>query len=191
MEVAEALEILWIQVYGNCPTEMPTPSTSYNVSFIVMKEEDNLGLDHPMNLVLFLPKEETIEGTEDLTSMPMNEWKEVLVGDFITPSDHMSRDMGICMLQVHEHMMTGLVINKIIIRPVAKDRKELSGEDKWYGLLDPHNVGLNKFITGYDERLDAINDCIIKDENAPGYGLPMHEEKDFFFLKSVQTKEKQ
>lgn len=175
------MEILWIQVYGNCPTEMPTPRTSYNVSFIVMKEEDNLGLDHPMNLVLFLPKEETIERTEDLTSMPINEWKEVLVGDFITPSDHMSGDMGICMLQVHEHMMTGLVINKIIIRPVAKDRKELSGEDKWYGLLDPHNVGLNKFITGYDERLDAINDCIIKDENAPGYGLPMHEEKYLFF----------
>ncbi|XP_044496419.1 phospholipase A1-IIgamma-like [Mangifera indica] len=61
-----------------------------------------------------------------------------------------------------------------------EDWKELSGEYQWDGLLDPLNVDLSKIITGYGERLDAIYDCIITDENSPRYELPMYEEKEFF-----------
>ncbi|XP_044496001.1 phospholipase A1-II 1-like [Mangifera indica] len=181
VEVAEAVGIYWLEVKKKFLTEMLTPRTSYEVSFILMKKEDNTGLSQPVTLKILLPNHEPIERTQYLNDMPTNEWKEILVGDFITPCDHLYGDMEISMAQTDcDNGKKGLVVNKIIIRPITKEWRELSGEYKWHGLLDPLNVDLSKFITGYGERLDAIYDCIIKDTNSPRYELPMYEEKDFF-----------
>ncbi|XP_044497654.1 phospholipase A1-IIgamma-like [Mangifera indica] len=181
VEVVEAVEINWLEVKIDFPIKMLTPRTSYKVSFILMKKEDNKGFDKPVKLKLLLPNQEPVERTQDLSSMSINEWTEIPVGDFITPCDHTSGDIEISMAQIGSKYMTkGLVINKILICPVTKDWKELSGENNWDGLLDPLNVDLSKFITVYGERLDAIYDCIITDETSPEYELPMYKKKEFF-----------
>ncbi|XP_044495804.1 phospholipase A1-II 1-like [Mangifera indica] len=181
VEVAEAVETYWLEVKNDFPIKMLTPRTSYNVSFILMKKEDNKGLDQPVKLKLLLPNQGPVERTHDLSSMPINKWTEILVGEFITPCDHRCGVVEISMAQIDiKRMKKGLVINKIVIRPIKKNWKELSGEYKWEGLLDPLNVDLSKFITASGERIAAIYDCIIKDENSPMYELPVYEEKEFF-----------
>ncbi|XP_044497545.1 phospholipase A1-II 1-like [Mangifera indica] len=160
---------------------MLTPRTSYRVLFILKKKNDNEGLDKPVKLKLLLPNQEPVECSQNLSSINENKWTEILVGDFITPCDHMFGDVEISMAQTDsEYMMKGLVVNKILICPIKKDWKELSGEHQWDSLLDPLNVDLSKILTGYGERLDAIYDCIITDVNSPRSESPMYEEKEFF-----------
>ncbi|XP_044495749.1 uncharacterized protein LOC123218367 isoform X2 [Mangifera indica] len=159
-QMDEAVKMPFTEV-KKFPINRLTPMTSYKVFFLT-KSEDNEGLDQTVKLKLLQPNQSTVEITPNQG------------GDFKTPYDDMYGDMEFSITDSNtDHQMNRLVDYKILIKPVMRGWKELSGENEWHGLLDPLNLDLSMSITDYGKRLDAIYDCIAKNENC--------KEKEFFF----------
>ncbi|KAJ0081024.1 hypothetical protein Patl1_12336 [Pistacia atlantica] len=142
MEMAELVEVCWLDVKTNFPTQMLTPGTSYEVSFVLKAKGGAEGFaKSPVTLKLDLPNQKPVERTEDLSYMQGEKWKEIRVGEF------------------------GLSSTKFIIRPTTW--KVFSGKNYWGGLLEDPHVDLRKYITFYGERVDAIYDSINDDKTDP------------------------
>ncbi|XP_031251610.1 uncharacterized protein LOC116109523 [Pistacia vera] len=180
MEMAELVEVCWLDVKTNFPTQMLTPGTSYEVSFVLKTKGGAEGFaKSPVTLKLDLPNQKPVERTEDLSYMQGEKWKEIRVGEFVT-SCNMSGNMKILMYHHDDFTIKkGLVVNKIIIRPTT--RKVFSGKNYWGGLLEDPHVDLRKYITFYGERVDAIYDSINDDKTDPSrFGFPKYEETKLF-----------
>ncbi|XP_031256895.1 phospholipase A1-IIgamma-like [Pistacia vera] len=63
---------------------------------------------------------------------------------------------------------------------IAKNLKELSGENDWEGLLDPLNINLRQYIIHYGERVQAVYDSFNYDKTSGSYGFPLYAPKDIF-----------
>ncbi|KAJ0082298.1 hypothetical protein Patl1_11501 [Pistacia atlantica] len=63
---------------------------------------------------------------------------------------------------------------------IAKNWKELSGENDWEGLLDPLNINLRQYIIHYGERVQAVYDSFNYDKTSGSYGFPLYAPKDIF-----------
>ncbi|XP_044497688.1 phospholipase A1-IIgamma-like [Mangifera indica] len=63
---------------------------------------------------------------------------------------------------------------------IAKNWKQLSGENEWEGLLDPLNINLRKCIIHYGERVQAVYDSFNHDKSSALYGFPLYAPKDLF-----------
>ena len=125
VEVAELLNVCWLDVSKKFPTQNLTPKSCYEVVFVLKKLKGCQGFENnPVHLKLVLPKREPIQREEDLSKMPENEWKEIRVGEFSTGCGpcSMTGDMEISMYEHGSHWKKGIVVNKIIIRPVWPPR---------------------------------------------------------------------
>ncbi|XP_044507219.1 protein PHLOEM PROTEIN 2-LIKE A1-like [Mangifera indica] len=85
IEVAELVQVHWLDVKTNFPAQMLTPRTSYEVLFVLRRNEKAKELTNS-NLKLVLPNQNASEVTVDLSTLPTNEWKEIQVGGFETSS---------------------------------------------------------------------------------------------------------
>ncbi|KAJ0081021.1 hypothetical protein Patl1_12332 [Pistacia atlantica] len=176
MEMAVLVSVWWLGVKNKFPTKMLTPGASYEISFVLKMEEYCKGFENnPVKLKLVLPNQDPIERTEDLSSISKEKWTEIRVGEFVT-SCNTPVDMEISMYEHNRIRKQGLVVNKIIIRPVIW--KELSGQRNWDGLLSPLKNDLRKRIIDCGKSVDFIYRSI--DEK----GLPRHTENDLFRLLS-------
>ncbi|XP_044478232.1 phospholipase A1-II 1-like [Mangifera indica] len=185
IEIAELVQVHWLDVKTNFPAQMLTPRTSYEVLFVLRRNEKAKELTNS-NLKLVLPNQNASEVTVDLSTLPTNEWKEIQVGGFES-SCGMSGDMEISLYEHNSQIKkVGLVVNKIIIRPVM-NWKKLSGENDWEGLLNPLNVDLNKNITFYGDSVHAIYDSISKDATSQGYAYPKYGELIFSIRQDGST----
>ncbi|XP_031275510.1 phospholipase A1-IIgamma-like [Pistacia vera] len=63
---------------------------------------------------------------------------------------------------------------------IAKNWKELSGENDWEDLLDPLNINLRQYIIHYGERVQAVYDSFNQDKSSQAYGFPLYAPKDLF-----------
>ncbi|XP_044495783.1 phospholipase A1-II 6-like [Mangifera indica] len=191
VEVAELVSVWWLDVKKtDFDTAMLTPGTSYEVTFVIMMKETSHGFTNvPVKLKFVLPNQEPVERTEDLSILPRNEWKEIKIGHFFT-NCNMSGNINISMYN-HEntqHELSGLVVNKIIIRP-NMNWKALSGENNWDGLLNPLNGHLNKCITLYGDRVQAIYDSINSEKSSPMYGRHTYEKEGLFYKLGLEKNE--
>ncbi|XP_044475729.1 protein PHLOEM PROTEIN 2-LIKE A1-like [Mangifera indica] len=76
--------------------------------------------NHPVNFKLTIPNyHETIERREDLSKLPKKKWAEVRIGEFYTCCN-MTGDMEILMFEHGSQWKSGMIVNKIVIRPVRR-----------------------------------------------------------------------
>lgn len=81
LEVAELIEVCWLQVDGKYETKKLIGGTRYAVDFVV-ELKDNLVMNGPVTLKLTRPDGSVQEHKEDLNKKPTNQWIGLRVGEF-------------------------------------------------------------------------------------------------------------
>ncbi|XP_062162888.1 lectin-like [Alnus glutinosa] len=116
VDVAELLEVCWLEVRGELETRKLSPGTRYEVAFVIMMKEAATGWEAPVNVRLILPDGNKQEGKENLMKKPRGEWIEIPVGEFVA-SPEKSEEMKFSIYEHGGHWKRGLVVKGIAIRP--------------------------------------------------------------------------
>lgn len=117
VDVAELLDVCWLEIYGKFNTKMLSPGILYEVVFVIKLKDPAYGWGLPVNVSLVLPNGYKQERKENLQTKPREQWIEVPVGEFITSPEN----VGEIQFGMHEYdggeWKRGLVIKGIAIRP--------------------------------------------------------------------------
>lgn len=117
VDVAELLDVCWLEIYGKFNTKMLSPGILYEVVFVIKLKDPAYGWGVPVNVSLVLPNGYKQERKEKLQTKPREQWIEVPVGEFITSPEN----VGEIQFGMHEYdggaWKRGLVIKGIAIRP--------------------------------------------------------------------------
>ncbi len=82
IEVAELLEVCWLDIQGTIQTIDLSPGTVYEVVFVV-KMKDKGKFNYSVNLTIVLPRSKRLTRHENLNEKPLGKWIEIQVGEFI------------------------------------------------------------------------------------------------------------
>ncbi|XP_026437656.1 protein PHLOEM PROTEIN 2-LIKE A1-like isoform X2 [Papaver somniferum] len=85
IEVAELLNVCWLEVNGKLDISKLNPGVKYEVVFVVMLKNSAYGWEKPVNLRLVHSGSQTQLRKEDLQKKPKSQWIEVQIGEFQTP----------------------------------------------------------------------------------------------------------
>ncbi|KAF5176710.1 Phloem protein 2-like a1 [Thalictrum thalictroides] len=117
VDVAQLLNVCWLEVHGKFNTCNLSPNTMYEILFIVMLNDPSYGWEVPVNIRLILPDGETKEHKETLLTRLRAQWIELDVGEFYTSPDK----VGELQFSMFEYeggkWKKGLCIKGVIIRP--------------------------------------------------------------------------
>ncbi|KAL3575625.1 hypothetical protein D5086_023726 [Populus alba] len=117
VDVAELLDVCWLEIYGKFNTKMLSPGVLYEVVFVIKLKDPAYGWGVPVNVSLVLPNGYKQERKENLQTKTREQWIEVPVGEFITSPEN----VGEIQFGMHEYdggeWKRGLVIKGIAIRP--------------------------------------------------------------------------
>lgn len=117
VDVAELLDVCWLEIYGKFNTKMLSPGILYEVVFVIKLKDPAYGWGVPVNVSLVLPNGYKQERKEKLQTKPREQWIEVPVGELITSPEN----VGEIQFGMHEYdggeWKRGLVIKGIAIRP--------------------------------------------------------------------------
>ncbi|XP_021890035.1 lectin-like [Carica papaya] len=119
IEVAELLNVCWLEVCGKFEIEKLSPATLYEVVFVIMLKDATAayGWEIPVNLSLSLPDGSKFNCRESLMTKPRCQWIEIPIGEFTTST----QNVGNITFSMYEHeggkWKRGLVIKGIAIRP--------------------------------------------------------------------------
>ncbi|XVF87047.1 hypothetical protein PTKIN_Ptkin18bG0089300 [Pterospermum kingtungense] len=122
IDVAELLQVCWLEVAGKFDVAKLSPGTLYGVGVMVMlKDEDEaFGWEVPVNLRLTLPNGQKIERKETLVTKPRGKWIEIPLGEFKTAATS-CQNVGEIEIYIHEcdtgMWKGGLVIKGVSIQP--------------------------------------------------------------------------
>ncbi|KAJ0080687.1 hypothetical protein Patl1_11831 [Pistacia atlantica] len=121
VQVAELLGVTDLSLKAQFETELLSPNTHYEVAFVLMMKKKSEGFDqgHQVTLSLVIPDGSEQTRKEDLSKMTKNEWKQIRIGAFKT-SDDMEGSMEISLSESGSQTKKGLVVQKIVIRPIVK-----------------------------------------------------------------------
>ncbi|XP_058186309.1 protein PHLOEM PROTEIN 2-LIKE A1-like [Rhododendron vialii] len=114
IEVAELLKICWLEIGGAIRTINLSPGTLYEIVFILMKRNN----DSQFNLDLTIKPQHSkaLKRSESLEDKPLNNWCEVLVGEFVLSAQYVGY-MEFSLGQYDGDWKHGLVVKCAIIRP--------------------------------------------------------------------------
>ncbi|KAJ6748189.1 PROTEIN PHLOEM PROTEIN 2-LIKE A2 [Salix purpurea] len=116
VDVAELLDVCWLEIYGKFNTKMLSPGILYEVVFVVKLKDRAYGWGVPVNVSLVLPNGYKHEHKEKLQTKPREQWIEVPVCEFITSPEN----VGEIQIGMNEYdageWKRGLVIKGISIR---------------------------------------------------------------------------
>ncbi|XP_058186317.1 lectin-like [Rhododendron vialii] len=114
IEVAELLKICWLEIGGAIRTINLSPGTLYEIVFILMKRNN----DSQFNLDLTIKPQHSkaLKRSESLEDKPLNNWFEVLVGEFMLSAQYVGY-MEFSLGQYDGDWKHGLVVKCAIIRP--------------------------------------------------------------------------
>ncbi|KAJ4977172.1 hypothetical protein NE237_002278 [Protea cynaroides] len=133
VDVAELLDVCWLEVRGTFDTSNLSPGVMYEIAFVVMLREPMYGWEVPVNLQLILPNGEKQEHKECLLSKPREQWIEILVGEFCT-SPEKAGDMQFSLFEFEGgQWKKGLVFKGVIIRP--RNSIEEKSDDTSFALI--------------------------------------------------------
>ena len=117
VDVAELLDVCWLEIYGKFNTKMLSPGILYEVVFVVKLKDPAYGWAVPVNVSLLLPNGYKHEHKEKLQTKPRERWIEVRVYEYITSPEN----VGEIQIGMNEYdggeWKRGLVIKGISIRP--------------------------------------------------------------------------
>uniref|UniRef100_A0A6N2MJS1 Uncharacterized protein n=1 Tax=Salix viminalis TaxID=40686 RepID=A0A6N2MJS1_SALVM len=117
VDVAELLNVCWLEIYGKFNTKMLSPGILYEVVFVVKLKDPAYGWGVPVNVSLVLPNGYKHEHKEKLQTKPRERWIEVRVYEFITSPENVGEiQIGMTEYDGGE-WKRGLVIKGISIRP--------------------------------------------------------------------------
>ncbi|KAI3873943.1 hypothetical protein MKW98_001592 [Papaver atlanticum] len=120
IEVAELVNVCWLEVNGKFDTRKLSPGVKYEILFVVMLKNSACGWGTPVNLRLVHPCGKTQHRKENLQLKPKSQWIELQVGEFQT-----SPQLSDCEKEIQFSLFEcengnwkgGLVIKGVIIRP--------------------------------------------------------------------------
>ncbi|KAI3906707.1 hypothetical protein MKW92_011505 [Papaver armeniacum] len=120
IEVAELVNVCWLEVNGKFDTTKLSPGVKYEILFVVMLKPSACGWGTPVNLRLVHPCGKTQHRRENLQLKPKSQWIELQVGEFQT-----SPQLSDCKKEIQFSLFEcengnwkgGLVIKGVIIRP--------------------------------------------------------------------------
>ncbi|KAI3965816.1 hypothetical protein MKX01_010773 [Papaver californicum] len=120
IEVAELLNVCWLEVNGKLDISKLTPGVKYDILFVVMLKNSAYGWEAPVNLRLVHPGGKT-QRKEKLQPKPQSQWIELHVGEFQTPphpDDKQAKEIQFSLFEYEDgNWKRGLVIKGVIIRP--------------------------------------------------------------------------
>ncbi|KAM1485614.1 hypothetical protein TB1_036452 [Malus domestica] len=115
VDVAELLDVCWLDVNGAFDTKYLTPDTVYEVSFVIRLKDPNYGWEDNVNFSLTLPGNDKKTFTQDLRKLPRGSWSIIRVGEFKPPRQ--SGRMDFTLRQTVPKWKKGLVILGVDISP--------------------------------------------------------------------------
>ncbi|KAH7675342.1 Phloem protein 2-like protein [Dioscorea alata] len=117
IEIAELLNVCWLEVHGKINTSLLTPKTKYEVVFVVKMKELSYGWQTPVNLRLLFENGVTHEQKVNLLELPREQRKELKVGEIMN-SGEKTREVEFSLYEYDVgQWKRGLVIEGVIIRP--------------------------------------------------------------------------
>ncbi|XP_038689908.1 protein PHLOEM PROTEIN 2-LIKE A1-like [Tripterygium wilfordii] len=117
MDVAELLNVCWLEVHGRLDATKLSPGTLYEVAFVIMLKDPAYGWETPVNFRLILPNGMKKEHKENLMTKPRGQWLEIPVAEFRT-SPESTGEMEISMYEYEGGVWKkGLVVKGALIRP--------------------------------------------------------------------------
>ncbi|OMO65794.1 Phloem protein 2-like protein [Corchorus olitorius] len=117
IEVAELLQVCWLEVHTKFDIAKLSPGTLYQVVAMVMLRDEAYGWEDPVNFRLTLPNGHKVERKETLMNKPKGLWIEIPVGEFTTSSGNSGE------LDIYFHEYTagtwkgGLILKGVAILP--------------------------------------------------------------------------
>ena len=117
IEVAELLEVCWLDIQGTIQTIDLSPGTVYEVVFVV-KMKDKGQFNYSVNLIIVLPRSKRLTRHENLNEKPLGKWIEIQVGEFIMSPENVG-DLTFKLEQYSPDWKRGLIMKCVIIRPSA------------------------------------------------------------------------
>ncbi|XP_073108127.1 uncharacterized protein PHLOEM PROTEIN 2-LIKE A4-like [Elaeis guineensis] len=116
IEVPELLQVCWLEIKGKFNMSQLTPNANYEVVFVLMMLESRSGWEHPVTLRLGMPNgNSTSRRSWELKDMPVNEWKELVVGSFTASA---RGDVTFSLLGDDKtRWKQGLVVKYVDVRP--------------------------------------------------------------------------
>ncbi|XAR56166.1 hypothetical protein NMG60_11036527 [Bertholletia excelsa] len=119
IEVAELLNVCWLEIHGKFKMENLSPGILYEVVFIVMLKDPAYGWGVPVNVRLVLPDGNTQHREENLMEKPRGRWIEIPAGEFTSSAP--AKNGGDLQFSLYEYKggcwKRGLVIKGVAIRP--------------------------------------------------------------------------
>ncbi|KAI3906702.1 hypothetical protein MKW92_011500 [Papaver armeniacum] len=122
IEVAELLDVCWLEVNGKLDTSKLNPGVKYEIVFVVMLKNSAYGWEEPVNLRLVHSGSQTQLRKEDLQQKPKSQWIEVQAGEFQAPpqpaDDKQGKEIQFSLFECENgNWKRGLVIKGVIVRP--------------------------------------------------------------------------
>ncbi|XP_039168977.1 uncharacterized protein LOC104446486 [Eucalyptus grandis] len=116
VEMAELLNVCWLDVHGMFDVSKLSPGTTYEVALVILMRSSGDGWQIPVNIRLTLPDGTKQEHTENLMEKPRGDWIEIKVGELST-TKHKEGKMEVSMFEHGGHWKSGLVVKGVLIRP--------------------------------------------------------------------------
>ncbi|KAJ8763743.1 hypothetical protein K2173_003525 [Erythroxylum novogranatense] len=121
VDVAELLNVCWLEVHANFNMAYLSPGVVYEVLFVIMMRDTSSGWDVPVNVRLTFPNGIKQEHQENFKTQPRGLWMEIPVGEVVSTPDNNAGQMEIYMYEYKDgKWKTGLVIKGVIIRPINR-----------------------------------------------------------------------
>lgn len=117
MEVAELIEVCWLEVNGKYAMKKLTGGMNYQVKFVV-KLLDNFNIDTPVSFSLTTPEGCKQEHTENMMEMPRNQIICITAGEFQTPQSNCGcGEVKFTMMNTDSLRKRGMVVIGAVVVP--------------------------------------------------------------------------
>ncbi|XP_030443703.1 uncharacterized protein PHLOEM PROTEIN 2-LIKE A4-like [Syzygium oleosum] len=116
VEMAELLNVCWLEAHGRFDVSKLSPGTTYEVVFVILLGSSGHGWEVPVNFRATFPGGTKQEHKENLREKPRGNWIEIKAGELST-SEYKEGEMEVSMFEYGGHWKRGLVLKGVLIRP--------------------------------------------------------------------------
>ncbi|XP_030548826.1 uncharacterized protein PHLOEM PROTEIN 2-LIKE A4-like [Rhodamnia argentea] len=117
VELAELLNVCWLDANGRFDLSKLSPETTYEVVFLILVRSSGYGWEVPVNFRVKLPGGRKQEHKENLRGKPRENWIEIKAGE-VSTSECKEGEMEVSMFEIEgRHWKSGLVLKGVLIRP--------------------------------------------------------------------------
>ncbi|MGI4678639.1 PP2 domain-containing protein [Klebsiella pneumoniae] len=117
MEVAELINVCWLEINGKYAMKKLTEGMDYQVKFVV-KLLNNFNIDKPVTFSLTTPEGCKQEHTENMMAMPRNEIISITAGEFKTPRNNCGcGEVKFSMMNTDGFWKHGMVVIGAVVVP--------------------------------------------------------------------------